>query len=75
MTQIKKLQTLIEESNQKSTARMKECETQRQYHLSQIGNTLHPSVPISSSEVIYMLYKKCKYGGKYYQGALDIFRF
>ena len=49
--QIKKLQILIDESHQKCTARMKECEAQRDAHLTQIGNILHPSVPISDNEV------------------------
>ena len=42
---------LIQESNDRCTVEMKECETVRQQHLIQIGNTLHPSVPISDNEV------------------------
>ena len=52
MLQIKKLQTLIEEYNQKCTARIKECEAERHLYLTQIGNILHPSVPISNNEVM-----------------------
>ena len=42
---------MIQESNDRCTAEMKECETVRQQHLVHIGNTLHPSVPISDNEV------------------------
>ena len=51
MTQIKKVQALIEESNSSCTAEMKECEAVRHFHLIQIGNLLHPRVPISDDEV------------------------
>ena len=56
--QIKKLQTLIDDSNQKCTVKMKDFEAQRHTHLTQIGNILHPSVPISDNEVytLYMYY-------------------
>ena len=49
--QIKKLQTSVDKLNQTCTAEMKECELQRHAYLSQIGNILHPSVPISATEV------------------------
>ena len=51
MKQIKKVQVLVEEANKKCVAEMKECEAQRHSHLTQIGNILHPSVPISDNEV------------------------
>ena len=51
VTQIKKVQALIEESNDRCTAEMKECEAVRHFHLIQIGNLLHPHVPISDDEV------------------------
>ena len=51
VTQIKKVQSLIQESNDRCAAEMKECETVRHQHLVQIGNTLHPRVPISNDEV------------------------
>ena len=41
VTQIKKVQSLIQESNDRCAAEMKECETVRHQHLVQIGNTLH----------------------------------
>ena len=49
--QIKKLQTAVDKLNQSCTAEMKECELQRHAYLTQIGNILHPSVPISATEV------------------------
>ena len=51
VTQIKKVQALIEEANDRCTAEMKECEAVRHFHLIQIGNLLHPRVPISDDEV------------------------
>ena len=42
---------MIEESNAKCVLEMKECETKRRFHLTQIGNLLHPSVPIHDDEV------------------------
>ena len=52
VTQIQKVQSaLIQESNDRCAAEMKECETVRHQHLVQIGNTLHPRVPISNDEV------------------------
>ena len=49
--QIKKIQSLIEESSDRNKAVMKECEVERYKHLVMIGNILHPSVPISDDEV------------------------
>ena len=49
--QIKKLQTEVDKLNQSCTAQLKECELQRHAYLTQIGNILHPSVPISATEV------------------------
>ena len=51
MTQIKKIQSLIEEASDKNKVEMKECEEERYKHLAMIGNILHPSVPISDDEV------------------------
>ena len=56
MKQIKKVQVLVEEANKKCVAEMKECEAQRHSHLIQIGNILHPSVPISDNEVHVHVY-------------------
>ena len=52
MQQIKKLQCLIEDASKKCVAEMKECESERDANLTQIGNILHPSVPISNNEVM-----------------------
>ena len=52
MQQIKKLQSLIEDASKKCVAEMKECESERDANLTQIGNILHPSVPISNNEVM-----------------------
>ena len=51
MQQIKKLQALIEDASKKCVTEMKECESERDANLTQIGNVLHPSVPISNNEV------------------------
>ena len=51
MNLIKKVQSFIEEANKKCVTEMRECETTRHAHLTQIGNILHPSVPISDNEV------------------------
>ena len=51
MTQIKKIQQLIEEANEKNATERKELEAVRSQHLVMIGNILHPSVPISNNEV------------------------
>jgi seryl-tRNA synthetase len=48
--QIKKLQNEVDKLNQSCTAQLKECELQRHAYLTQIGNILHPSVPISATE-------------------------
>ena len=48
--QIKGVTILIEEAAKRGSAEMKECETIRAAHLIMIGNTLHPSVPISNNE-------------------------
>ncbi len=49
--QIKKVQSLIDAANEQCQVAMKECEVERHHHLTQIGNVLHPSVPISNDEV------------------------
>ena len=51
VTQIKKVQSLIEEAANKTKTEIKECEEERYKHLVMIGNVLHPSVPISNDEV------------------------
>ena len=51
VTQIKKVQSLIEEAANKTKIEIKECEEERYKHLVMIGNVLHPSVPISNDEV------------------------
>ena len=51
MKQIKKVQQLIEEANDKNATERKELETVRSQHLVMIGNILHPSVPVSNNEV------------------------
>ncbi|XP_003383114.1 PREDICTED: serine--tRNA ligase, cytoplasmic-like isoform X2 [Amphimedon queenslandica] len=50
VTQIKRLQQLIEEASDKNSTKRKELEETRSFHLAQIGNSLHPSVPISDNE-------------------------
>ena len=64
VTQIKKVQSLIQESNDRCAAEMKECETVRHQHLVQIGNTLHPRVPISNDEVSVCVCVCVKHGKK-----------
>ena len=54
VTQIKKVQSLIEEAANKTKIEIKECEEERYKHLVMIGNLLHPSVPISNDEVCTM---------------------
>ena len=49
--QIKKLQAIVDRFNRACTVEMKDCETKRHEYLTQIGNVLHPSVPISATEV------------------------
>ena len=51
MTQIKKVQSLIGEASERAKLEMKETGDVRHKHLVMIGNTLHPSVPISNDEV------------------------
>ena len=51
VTQIKKVQSLIEEAANRTKVEIKECEEERYKHLVMIGNVLHPSVPISNDEV------------------------
>ena len=62
VTQIKKIQSLIEEASEKTKAEIKECEVERYKHLVMIGNVLHPSVPISNDEVhkINVCYYVCE---------------
>ena len=51
MNQIKKVQSKVDESSDGAKAEMKDVEEERHKHLVMIGNTLHPSVPISNNEV------------------------
>lgn len=50
VNQIKQVQKLIEEANEKNSSERTELEEERSFHLAQIGNSLHPSVPISDNE-------------------------
>lgn len=59
MKLIKKVQSFVEEANKKCVTEMKECETRRHAHLTQIGNILHPSVPISDNEVCKLKHQVC----------------
>lgn len=61
MKLIKKMQSVIEEANKKCVTEMRECETRRHAHLTQIGNILHPSVPISDNEVYANESTRCAY--------------
>ena len=49
--QIKRIQSLIDAANEQCHVELKACEMERSQHLIQIGNILHPSVPISDNEV------------------------
>ena len=60
VTQIKKVQSLIEEAANKTKIEIKECEEERYKHLVMIGNILHPSVPISNDEVHVTVCTMCE---------------
>ena len=49
--QIKQVQKLIEERNEKAKEEIKVCEEERHRYLVLIGNIVHPSVPVSNDEV------------------------
>ena len=51
MSQIKKLRLLIDEAILKCDAERVKLEAERFENLREIGNLLHPSVPISNDEV------------------------
>lgn len=51
MSQIKKLRLLIDEAILKCDAQRIKLEAERFENLREIGNLLHPSVPISNDEV------------------------
>lgn len=51
VTQIKKVRLLIDEAIQKSDSDRLQLEGERFEYLREIGNLLHPSVPISNDEV------------------------
>ncbi|XP_064398741.1 serine--tRNA ligase, cytoplasmic-like [Halichondria panicea] len=48
--QIKQVQKLIEERNEKAKEEIKVCEEERHRYLVLIGNIVHPSVPVSNDE-------------------------
>lgn len=51
VTQIKKVRLLVDEAVQKSDTDRLKFESERFEYLREIGNILHPSVPISNDEV------------------------
>lgn len=51
VSQIKKVRLLIDEAILKCDAERVKLEAERFEHLREIGNLLHPSVPISNDEV------------------------
>ncbi len=51
VTQIKKVRLLVDEAVQKTDSDRLKLEAERFVYLREIGNLLHPSVPISNDEV------------------------
>lgn len=51
MAQIKKVRLLVDEAIGRSDSQRAKLEAERFEHLREIGNLLHPSVPISNDEV------------------------
>lgn len=51
MTQIKKVRLLVDEAVEKMDSERIKLEAERFEYLREIGNLLHPSVPISNDEV------------------------
>ena len=51
VTQIKKVRLLVEEAAEKTDSERVKLEAERFEYLREIGNLLHPSVPISNDEV------------------------
>lgn len=51
VTQIKKIRLLVDEAVQKGDCERQRLEAERFEYLREIGNLLHPSVPISNDEV------------------------
>lgn len=51
MAQIKKVRLLVDEAIEKTDVDRIKLETERFENLREIGNLLHPSVPISNDEV------------------------
>lgn len=51
MTQIKKVRVLVDEALEKTDSERVRLEAERFEYLREIGNLLHPSVPISNDEV------------------------
>ena len=54
VTQIKKVRLLVDEAVEKCDAERAQLEAVRFEYLREIGNLLHPSVPISNDEVSLM---------------------
>lgn len=62
MAQLKSLSCLIDEEIKRNAAIVTEFESVRQQQLYEIGNLLHPDVPISNNEVCFTgmrLFEKC----------------
>lgn len=55
MTQIKKVRVLVDEAIQKTDSERLRLEMERFESLREIGNLLHPSVPISNDEVKFCI--------------------
>lgn len=53
VTQIKKVRLLIDEAVQKTDSNRLKLEAERFEYQREIGNLLHPSVPISNDEVSF----------------------
>lgn len=53
VTQIKKVRLLVDEAVQKTDSDRLKLEAERFEYLREIGNLLHPSVPISNDEVSF----------------------
>lgn len=51
VTQIKKVRLLVDEAVEKTDRERTKLEAERFEYLREIGNLLHPSVPISNDEV------------------------
>lgn len=56
VTQIKKVRLLVDEAVQKTDSDRLKLEAERFEFLREIGNLLHPSVPISNDEVSFRVF-------------------